>query len=73
MKRTVALLVTLDTKDQEAGFLIEQIEAQGNEALLLDIGVIGTPGIEASISRAGVVAEGGGDLEELLKGRYGQP
>ena len=67
MKRTVALLVTLDTKDQEAGFLIEQIEAQGNEALLLDIGVIGTPGIEASISRAGVVAEGGGDLEELLK------
>jgi len=27
MRKTIALLITLDTKDQEAGFLKEQIEA----------------------------------------------
>ena len=67
MSKTIALLVTLDTKDQEAGFLVEQIEARGHKALLLDIGVVGTPGIEASISRAEVIAAGGGSLEEILQ------
>jgi len=67
MKKTIALLVTLDTKDQEAGFLKEQIEARGHEAFLLDIGIIGVAGIEADLSRAEVVAAGGGSLEELLK------
>ena len=67
MKKTVALLVTLDTKDQEAGFLVEQIKARGHKALLLDIGVVGIAGIEADMSRAEVVKAGGGNLEELLK------
>jgi uncharacterized protein (UPF0261 family) len=43
MKKTIALLITLDTKDQEAQFLKEQIEAIAHKALLLDIGVIGQP------------------------------
>lgn len=67
MKKTVALLVTLDTKDQEAGYLIEQIESQGQEALLLDIGVVGVAGISATISRQEVISSGGGSLNELLK------
>ncbi len=67
MKKTIALLVTLDTKDQEAGFLKEQIEARGHKALLLDIGVVGIAGIEADMSRKEVVSAGGGNLEELLK------
>jgi len=66
MTRTIALLITLDTKDQEAGYLIEQIEARGMKALLLDIGVVGTPGIEATISREEVAREGGKELKELL-------
>lgn len=47
--------------------MVEEIEARGDKALLLDIGVVGTPGIEASISRADVIKTGGGDLAELLK------
>lgn len=66
MKKTIAVLVTLDTKDQEAGFLKEQIEARGHEALLMDIGVVGEPGIEASISRAEIAKAGGRPLDELL-------
>ena len=67
MNKTVALLVTLDTKDQEAGYLIEQIESHGQEALLLDIGVVGIAGVDASITREEVIASGGGSLNELLK------
>lgn len=66
MKKTIALLVTLDTKDQEADFLKKEIEARGDEALLIDIGVVGVPGIPADVSRAEVIAMGGGDLDALL-------
>jgi len=67
MTKTIALLITLDTKDQEAGFLIEQIESRGHKAFLLDIGVIGEPGIEASVSRREIARADGKDLDELLK------
>ena len=67
MSKTIALLITLDTKDQEAAYLTQQIEANGHKALLLDIGVIGIPGIEAGVSRSEVIKAGGGDLDEILK------
>ena len=67
MKKTIALLVTLDTKYQEAGYLADQIRARGFNTLLIDIGVVGKAGIDADISRAEVIAHGGGDLEELLQ------
>ena len=67
MSKTIALLVTLDTKDQEAGYLVEQIESKGHQALLIDIGVVGIPGIDANITREDVIKEGGGDLGEILK------
>ncbi len=67
MTKTIALLVTLDTKDQEAGYLIEQINSKGHKAVLIDIGVVGTPGIEPTISREEVIAAGGGELHEILK------
>ena len=67
MAKTIALLVTLDTKHQEAGFLIEQIEARGHKALLMDIGVIGEAGIQASLTREMIAEAGGTPLKELLK------
>jgi len=66
MSKTIALLITLDTKDQEAGFLKSEIEKRGHKALLIDIGVVGAAGIEANISRNAVIAAGGGSLTELL-------
>lgn len=67
MSKTIGLLITLDTKDQEAEFLSEQIKLRGHQTLLIDIGVLGEPGIKASISRTEVIAAGGGSLEEILK------
>jgi len=67
MSKTIALLVTLDTKDQEAAYLIEQISDRGHKSLLLDIGVIGVPGIKADISREDVIAQGGGNLNTILQ------
>jgi uncharacterized protein (UPF0261 family) len=67
MTKTIALLITLDTKFQEAEYLIERIEKQGQKALLMDIGVVGTPGIQATISREEIAEAGGTSLQELLK------
>ncbi len=67
MKKTIALLVTLDTKGQEAGFLKKEIEASGHQALLIDIGVIGKAEIKADITRGKVISTGGGSISKLLK------
>ena len=67
MSKTIALLVTLDTKDQEAGFLKTEIENRGHQALLIDIGVVGKPGIKADITRGTVIKKGGGSITEILK------
>ncbi len=66
MEKTIALLVTLDTKDQEAGYLIEQINSNGQKAFLIDIGVVGKPGIAADLSREELIEKGGGKIAEIL-------
>ena len=65
--KTIAILATLDTKDAEADFMRAQLEELGGRAHIVDIGVVGTPGIAADTSRAEVIAAGGGSLDELLK------
>jgi uncharacterized protein (UPF0261 family) len=67
MNKTIALLITLDTKDQEAEFLVEEIRKRGNKPLLMDIGVIGEPGIPADITRETIAEEGGRLLAQLLE------
>ncbi len=67
MNKTIALLITLDTKDQEAGFLVEEIKKLGDIPLLMDIGVVGEPGIRANISREEIAQEGGRSLASLLE------
>jgi uncharacterized protein (UPF0261 family) len=67
MNKTIALLITLDTKDQEAAFLVDEIKKHGNVPLLMDIGVIGEPGVEADIPREKIAEEGGTSLSILLE------
>jgi len=67
MTKTIALLITLDTKYQEADYLIERIEKRGHKALLMDIGVVGEPGTRAKVSREEIAQAGGSSFQELLK------
>ncbi len=64
--KTIAILATLDTKAAEANLMRDEIESLGGKALIIDIGVVGEPGIKADITRAEVIAKGGGSLDELL-------
>ncbi len=66
-KKTIAILATLDTKGAEAGFLREQIEALGGEALLVDIGVLGVPATPPGITREDIARAGGKELAALRK------
>ncbi len=67
MKKTIAVLATLDTKGQEANYIREQIEQLGGSALLIDMGVVGEPGTHADIQRGELAAAGGTRLEDILK------
>ncbi len=66
----IAVLATLDTKAPEAGYLRECIEALGGEAMLVDMGVLGSPGAvrhaAPDVTRAEVAAAGGSTLATLL-------
>ncbi len=64
--RVIAVLATLDTKGEEAAYLKERIEAQGESACLIDVGVIGAPAAAPDVSREEVAAAGGTTLATLL-------
>jgi uncharacterized protein (UPF0261 family) len=67
MMKIIAILATLDTKAVEAEFMRQEIRGLGGDALIIDTGVVGKPGIVADISREQVIAAAGGDFAELLK------
>jgi uncharacterized protein (UPF0261 family) len=64
--KTILVLATLDTKGREAQYLRDQIEVQGDRALLLDTGVVGRPAARPDIQRQEVARAGGTPLEKLL-------
>jgi uncharacterized protein (UPF0261 family) len=66
-RKTVIILATLDTKGPEANFLALQICKFGHEPLIVDSGVVGTPGVVAGITREQVAAAGGVALGDLLE------
>jgi len=65
-RKTIAVLATLDTKGREAEFLRDQIQRHGQKALLIDVGVTGTPGTRADVTREQVAEAGGTPLAQLL-------
>ena len=66
-KRTIAVIASLDTKGEEAGFVRDAIERRGHHCLLIDVGLLGHPAVEAGISRDRVVRAGGAMLAELQR------
>lgn len=64
--KTIVVLATLDTKGREAEYLRQQIEKLGDQALVIDTGVVGTPTTKADITREQVAEAGGTPLAILL-------
>ena len=65
--KTIAILATLDTKGEEAQYLRNQIESQGDTALIVDTGVVGQPAAKADVTREEVAEAGGTPLANLLE------
>jgi uncharacterized protein (UPF0261 family) len=65
--KTIVILATLDTKGVEAQFLREQIEKQGDKALVVDTGVVGKPATRADVTREAVADAGGMSLPKILE------
>ena len=62
----IAVLGTLDTKADELGYVAREIRRLGHEALLVDVGTGGPPGIVADISREEVAVAANLDLVALF-------
>ena len=67
MPKTIAVLATMDTKGAEADFVRQEIEALGEEALLVNIGVVGPAAVPVHIDTDTVIRRGGGDPDALLE------
>ena len=66
MNRTVLLIATFDTKEQEALFLIRCLQTRGVEVLTMDAGILSPSGIPVDVDQDRVARRGGKSLEELL-------
>jgi uncharacterized protein (UPF0261 family) len=63
---TIALIAALDTKADDAAFLAARLKSRGHDVTVVDVGVLGEPGIAPDITREQVAAAGGCSLAELV-------
>ena len=66
-KRTVVMVVTLDTKAAAAEYLRDEIASWGLNTILIDPGILGRPGIPADVTREQVAEAAGTTLEALVR------
>lgn len=64
----VLVLGTLDTKAEEFAYLKQELIAAGCDPLIMDLGILGTPGFPADITREEVLAKAGQPIAELQSG-----
>src|SRR5260370_3196367 len=67
MPTIIGVMATFDTKGQQAQYVREQLETLGSQALLVDLGVTGTPTLPGDVTREQVARAGGVPLGELLR------
>jgi uncharacterized protein (UPF0261 family) len=65
MTKTIAILATFDTKENECAYLRDEIVRNGGRAMLIDIGVVGDASIVTDITNAEIAARGGTELSTL--------
>jgi uncharacterized protein (UPF0261 family) len=65
MAKTVVVLGALDTKGAEFAYLCAQLREQGVVPLVVDVGVMGAPGVAPEVAAEAVAAAGGTTLAAL--------
>jgi uncharacterized protein (UPF0261 family) len=65
---TIALIAALDNKAADAAFLASRLRSRGHEVTVVDVGVLGEPGLAPDIERERVAAAGGASIAELVAG-----
>lgn len=64
---SITIFAALDTKGAEAGLLRDVIAQHGVMPLVVDVGVLGQPTIDADVKRAQVAAAGGDEIDSLVR------
>ena len=64
--KTILVIGTYDTKDDELGFMAEVIRAQGGEVVTMDVSVLGDPSQPTDYSKHQVAEEGGSSIQEAI-------
>ncbi|MEM7061010.1 MAG: Tm-1-like ATP-binding domain-containing protein [Pseudomonadota bacterium] len=64
--KTILVIGTYDTKDDELGFLSEVIRDQGGQVLAMDVSVLGDPSQPTDYSKHDVAAEGGSTIQAAI-------
>jgi len=65
-KKTVLLIATFDTKEEEALFLKKRIEARGVSVMTMDTGILAPPRAWVDIDQQQVALRGGIPLKEII-------
>ena len=64
--RTILVVGTYDTKDDELRYIAGRIRAQGGGALTMDVGVLGEPSAPCDISKHRVAEAGGSSIRAAI-------
>ncbi|WP_425102343.1 Tm-1-like ATP-binding domain-containing protein [Tropicibacter sp. S64] len=66
--RTILIVGTYDTKDDELNYLADVIRGQGGQVLTMDVSVLGDPSRPCDLSKHDVAQEGGHTIREAIDG-----
>jgi uncharacterized protein (UPF0261 family) len=64
-KKTIVVLGSLDTKEEELSYLKERIAEKGHKAIMVDVSLLNDSSVKADIGRKHVAESGGIRVEEL--------
>jgi len=66
MSKSIVIVGTLDTKGEEIKYCADYIEGRGHKAIVMDIGIVGDPLFEPTISKWKVMEAAGESMENIL-------
>jgi uncharacterized protein (UPF0261 family) len=66
MARVIAIISTLDTKGEEAGYLKNLIEKRGHDTTVIDVGILGEPSVKPDVNKYEVAEAFGSSIEQII-------